>query len=64
MMNQTLDQNDQSSENDINNQSMFGKSNMSSVPKTLGNVFSQEWRDLLKYIAVSKGTTKVPKGMD
>ena len=34
------------------------------MPKTLGNVFSQEWRDLLKFIAVSKGSTEVPKGLE
>ena len=34
------------------------------MPRTLGNVFSQEWRDLLKFIAVSKGSTKVPQGLE
>jgi hypothetical protein len=48
-----------------NNQSYFGNKNpMTSVPKTLGNVLSNEWRDLLKFIAVSKGSTKMPQGLD
>jgi hypothetical protein len=45
-------------------QSYFGNKNLSSVPKTLGNVFSNEWRDLLKFIAVSKGNTNMPQGLD
>ena len=45
-------------------QSIFGSSNFKSVPKTLGSVFSQEWRDLLKFIAISKGSTKVPQGLE
>jgi|TARA_B110000305_G_C19065311_1_gene459047 hypothetical protein len=28
------------------------------VPKTIGSVFSSEWRDLLRFIAVSKGSTE------
>ena len=40
------------------------KTQISTMPKTIGNVFSQEWRDLLKFIAVSKGTTEVPKGLE
>ena len=36
---------------------------INSMPKTIGNVFSQEWRDLLKFIAVSKGSTEVPDGL-
>lgn len=39
--------------------------NPQSVSKTLGNVFSQEWKELLKFMAVSKGgNTKLPKGME
>jgi len=36
---------------------------LSAVPRQIGRVFSQEWRDLLKFIAVSKGTTNVPEGI-
>lgn len=34
------------------------------MPKTIGNVFGQEWRDLLKFIAVTKGNTDVPTGLE
>ena len=40
------------------------QTNFSGVPKTIGNVFSQEWRDLLKFLAVSKGTTEMPQGIE
>lgn len=33
------------------------------MPRTIGNVFTQEWRDLLKFIAISKGSTSVPQGI-
>lgn len=42
------------------NPTIFGSNTLGSVPRTIGNVFSSEWRDLLKFIAVSKGSTKVP----
>jgi|TARA_B110000285_G_scaffold212310_1_gene255739 hypothetical protein len=49
----------------VPSKSLFGEgnANISSVPRTIGNVFSQEWRDLLKFIAVSKGSTSVPQGI-
>lgn len=34
------------------------------MPKSIGNVFGQEWRDLLKFIAVTKGNTDVPTGLE
>jgi len=37
---------------------------MGSVPRTIGSVFSQEWKDLLKFIAVSKGSTNIPQGLE
>ena len=34
------------------------------TPKSIGSVFSQEWRDLMKFIALSNGSTKVPHGIE
>ena len=34
------------------------------APRSIGSVFSQEWRELLKFIAVSKGTTELPQGLE
>lgn len=57
--------NDIGRENDaplrVPSKSLFGEGNgNTSVPRAIGNIFSQEWRDLLKFIAVSKGSTAVP----
>lgn len=42
----------------------YGAQNFNSMPKSIGNVFGQEWRDLLKFIAISKGNTDLPSGIE
>lgn len=33
-------------------------------PRTVASVFQQEWRDLMKFITISHGTTELPQGIE